>query len=56
MKDLIFELKVINYSFILKPEDLFFIENSKKYFKVLPYLNKFFWLKIYKREIFFIKY
>ena len=35
MKDLIFELKVINYSFILKPEDLFFIENNKKYFKIL---------------------
>ena len=35
MEDLIFELKSITYKFILKGTDLFYIENGKKYFKIL---------------------
>ena len=35
MEDLIFELKSINFKFILKGKDLFYIENGKKYYKIL---------------------
>ena len=39
MKDLIFELKTINYKFVFKPKDLFFIENNNKYFKIVFLLS-----------------
>ena len=35
MDDLIFVLKPINYNFTFKGKDLFYIENKKKYFKIL---------------------
>jgi len=35
MENLIFELKSINFKFILKGKDLFYIENGKKYYKIL---------------------
>ena len=35
MEDLTFVLRTINYNFTFKGKDLFYIENNKKYFKIL---------------------
>ena len=40
MEDLIFELNSINYKFILKGTDLFYIEKGKKYFKIIFLIQK----------------